>query len=29
MYYAKKLSDENAKDKVTELCGWLMGPPFA
>lgn len=28
MYYAKKLSDENAKDKVDELCRWLLGPPY-
>ncbi|KAL9541248.1 hypothetical protein MBANPS3_009229 [Mucor bainieri] len=29
MYYARKLSEENAQDKVHELCYWLMGPPFA
>ncbi|CAO3610025.1 unnamed protein product [Mucor hiemalis] len=28
MYYAKKLSEENAKEKVEELCQWLMGPPY-
>ncbi|GAN04822.1 hir-1 [Mucor ambiguus] len=28
MYYARKLSEENAQDKVQELCRWLMGPPF-
>ncbi|KAI8644133.1 WD40-repeat-containing domain protein [Parasitella parasitica] len=29
MYYARKLSQENAHDKIQELCKWLMGPPFA
>ncbi|KAG1065990.1 hypothetical protein G6F42_026734 [Rhizopus arrhizus] len=29
MYYARKLSEENAQDKVQELCRWLMGPPFS
>ncbi|KAI9343341.1 TUP1-like enhancer of split-domain-containing protein, partial [Pilaira anomala] len=28
MYYAKKLSEENAKEKVEELCRWLLGPPY-
>ncbi|RCI01866.1 HIR complex subunit, partial [Rhizopus stolonifer] len=28
MYYARKLSEENATEKVKELCQWLLGPPF-
>ncbi|KAI9483200.1 MAG: TUP1-like enhancer of split-domain-containing protein [Benjaminiella poitrasii] len=27
-YYARKLSEEGVKEKVEELCRWLMGPPF-
>lgn len=29
IYYARRLSEENAKDKVEELCKWLMGPPYS
>ncbi|KAI8093179.1 WD40-repeat-containing domain protein [Halteromyces radiatus] len=28
IYYARRLSKENAQKKVEELCQWLMGPPF-
>ncbi|KAI8349396.1 TUP1-like enhancer of split-domain-containing protein, partial [Blakeslea trispora] len=28
MIYARKLSEENAKERIEELCKWLMGPPF-
>ncbi|KAI8365862.1 WD40-repeat-containing domain protein [Choanephora cucurbitarum] len=28
MIYARKLSEENAKERIEELCRWLMGPPF-
>ena len=29
IYYARRLSEENAKNKVEELCKWLTGPPYA
>lgn len=29
MYYAKRLSEENATNKVQELCRWLKGPPIS
>ncbi|CAO3610103.1 unnamed protein product [Cunninghamella echinulata] len=28
IYYARRLSQDNAQSKVEELCQWLMGPPF-
>ncbi|KAI8986936.1 WD40-repeat-containing domain protein [Pilobolus umbonatus] len=28
IYYARRLSHENAKEKVEELCRWLIGPPY-
>ncbi|KAI8328132.1 WD40-repeat-containing domain protein [Chlamydoabsidia padenii] len=28
IYYARRLSKENAQSKVEELCRWLMGPPY-
>ncbi|KAG1050954.1 hypothetical protein G6F43_006809 [Rhizopus delemar] len=28
IYYAKRLSEENAKQKAEELCKWLTGPPY-
>ncbi|CAO3591956.1 unnamed protein product [Absidia cylindrospora] len=28
IYYARRLSKENAQTKVEELCQWLMGPPY-
>ncbi|ORZ19308.1 WD40-repeat-containing domain protein [Absidia repens] len=28
IYYARRLSKENAQAKVEELCQWLMGPPY-
>jgi protein HIRA/HIR1 len=27
-YYARRISEENAKDKALELCRWLKGPPY-
>ncbi|KAJ1658482.1 HIR complex subunit [Dispira simplex] len=26
--YAKRLADENAQERVTELCNWLLGPLY-
>ncbi|KAI8884517.1 WD40 repeat-like protein [Backusella circina FSU 941] len=28
VYYARRISEENAKDKALELCRWLKGPPY-
>lgn len=28
IYYVRRLSEENAKYKVEELCKWLVGPPY-
>ncbi|KAI8384389.1 WD40-repeat-containing domain protein [Radiomyces spectabilis] len=28
IFYARRLSKENAQGKVEELCRWLAGPPF-